>query len=353
MAEKGHEEPHVYDAVLLLSFGGPEGPDDVLPFLENVTRGRGVPRERLEVVAGQYALFGGVSPINSQNRALIESLRAELTRCGHALPVYFGNRNWHPLLADTLGEMADDGVRRALAFVTSAYSSYSGCRQYREDIERARAAVGPRAPRIDKLRAYWNHPGFIEPMAAELAGVMKAVPPAARETTRVVFTAHSLPESMASTCDYALQLEDTAALVAAAAGVDRWDRVYQSRSGPPTHPWLEPDIVDHIEALHGEGVEHVVVVPSGFISDHMEVVYDLDTQARTRAEELGMQFTRVGTVGTAAPFVAMIRELIEERTCAGVSPRWLGPLGPRSSECAVECCPAPRRPAPPKEESER
>jgi ferrochelatase len=333
-----------FDALLFASFGGPEGPDDVLPFLENVTRGRGVPRERLEVVAKQYARFGGVSPINAQNRALIAALGQELAEHGYDLPVYFGNRNWAPMMDDTVAQMSKDGVTNALVFVTSAYSSYSGCRQYRDDIERSRARVGAAAPAVQKLRAYWNHPGFIEPMAAGLEVVLAGIPQEQRDSTRVVFTAHSLPESMASTCDYVAQLADAAQLIAQRCNVDSWDRVYQSRSGPPTQPWLEPDIADHIEALAGQGISNVVVVPSGFISDHMEVLYDLDTLARERSEECGVNMLRVPTVGTAPQFVAMIRELIDEQMRPGTEPRWLGPLGPRPGECAADCCPAPRRP---------
>lgn len=346
MTQQPNDTQQKYDAVVLVSFGGPEGPDDVLPFLENVTRGRGVPRERLEEVAKQYDVFGGVSPINAQNRALMAALRAQLLSRGRDLPVYFGNRNWAPHLADTLAEMASDGIRNALAFVTSAYSSYSGCRQYREDIEKAQAVVGASAPRVDKLRAYWNHPGFIQPMVAVLRDALARLSEAERASTRVVFTAHSLPESMAAGCDYVAQLEDTATLVAQACGLENWDRVYQSRSGPVTQPWLEPDVVDHIEALHARGVGHVLVVPSGFTSDHMEVLFDLDTQARTRAEELGMRFSRLPTVGTAPEYVSMIVELIEERIVPGAPVRALGPLGPRPNVCAPDCCPAPRRPAP-------
>jgi ferrochelatase len=333
-----------YDAVILVSFGGPEGPDDVLPFLENVTRGRDVPRERLEEVAAQYDRFGGASPINAQNRALIAALEKELVVHGFRLPVYFGNRNWQPLLEDTVERMKRDGVRAALAFVTSAYSSYSGCRQYRDDIAKACVEAGAGAPRIDKLQPYWNHPGFIEPMAANLRDALASLPPAERAGARVVFTAHSLPQSMAATCDYEAQLEDAARLIAERADVTLWDRVYQSRSGPPTQPWLEPDIVDHLDALHARGIRSVVLVPSGFISDHMEVVYDLDTRARQRADDLGLNLVRVPTVGTAPRFVSMIRELIEERTIPGTPRQALGPLGPRGDVCAPDCCPAPRRP---------
>jgi ferrochelatase len=333
-----------YDAILFASFGGPEGPDDVMPFLENVTRGRGVPRERLEVVAQQYLRFGGVSPINAQNRALIAALETELAAHDYDLPIYFGNRNWPPMMDDAMARMAADGVSNALAFVTSAYSSYSGCRQYREDIERARAKVGATAPEIAKLRAYWNHPGFIEPMVAQLQSALDEIPQEQQSETRVLFTAHSLPQSMAESSDYVAQLADAAQLIADGCGLESWDRVYQSRSGPPTQPWLEPDVADHIEALAGQGIRNVVVVPSGFISDHMEVLYDLDTLARERADELGVNMRRVPTVGTAPAFVSMIRELVDEQIKPGTEPRALGAMGPRPSVCAVDCCPAPKRP---------
>jgi len=333
-----------YDAVLFLSFGGPEGAGDVLPFLENVTRGRGVPRERLEEVAGQYQLFGGVSPINAQNRCLIAALETELAEHGYELPVYFGNRNWNPLLPDTVEEMKRDGVRTALAFVTSAYSNYSGCRQYKENIEAACLAVGEGAPRIDKLRPYWNHPGFVEPMSENLAQALSGLSPGERAEARVVFTAPSLPRAMANTCDYELQLQDTAMLVARGAGVESWDNVYQSRSGPPTQPWLGPDVVEHLEALHSRGTRYVVLVPSGFVSDHMEVLYDLDVQVRERADELGMKLVRVPTVGTAPRFVSMIRELLDERLVPGSRRLALGSLGPRIDPCEPGCCPAVRRP---------
>ncbi len=334
-----------YDALLFVSFGGPEGPDEVLPFLENVTRGRGVPRERLEVVAQQYALFGGVSPINAQNRALIAALEKELAAHDVQLPIYFGNRNWPPMLDDTIAKMADDGITNALAFMTSAYSSYSGCRQYREDIERARAKVGAAAPAVQKLRAYWNHPGFIEPMIAHLRSALSEVPEVERASTRVLFSAHSLPESMASSSDYVAQLTDAAQLIADASGLTEWEQVYQSRSGAPSQPWLEPDIGDRIDELAAQGIRRVIVVPAGFISDHMEVLYDLDTLARQRADAAGIELVRVRTVGTTPEFVAMIRELIDERTKPGTPQRALGKLGPRSSTCAPDCCPAPVRPA--------
>ncbi len=335
-----------YDAILVVSFGGPEGPDDVLPFLENVTRGRGIPEERLREVAKNYELFGGISPINARNRELIAALEARLGDQGPELPVYFGNRNWHPYLEDTVRRMADDGVHRALALVTSAYSSYSGCRQYRESIAKAREAVGATAPVIDKLRAFWNHPGFIAPMVESVDAALSTIAPERRGGARLVFSAHSLPLSMARSSDYETQLRDACELVAARLSEPiEWDLVYQSRSGPPAQPWLEPDIRDHLSALAEQGVGDVVNLPIGFISDHMEVVFDLDTQAKERATELGVEFTRVRTVGAHPTFVDMLRELILERIEPGRERRALGDLGPRSDVCAEDCCPAPQRPS--------
>lgn len=336
------DTPH--DALIVVSFGGPEAPEDVLPFLENVTRGRGVPRERLEEVAENYAMFGGVSPINAQNRALIAALEAELERHGPKLPVYFGNRNWHPFLVDTVARMADDGIRRALAFVTSAYASYSGCRQYLENIEAARREVGESAPVIEKLRTFHDHPGFIEPMALNVARALGSIAETERTAARVVFTAHSLPMSMAESSDYVAELDEAARLVAERVGLERYERAYQSRSGPPTQPWLEPDILDRLSELAEQGVRDVVVMPMGFISDHMEVVYDLDFQAKQHAESLGMRMVRAETVGTAPPFVSMIRELVLERIEPQRERRGLGTRGIRADFCPPDCCPPPKRP---------
>ena len=326
-----------YDAFLLVSFGGPEGSADVMPFLDHVLRGRSVPPERKREVAHHYERFGGVSPINAENRALLEALRVELGAHGLRLPLYWGNRNWHPFLADTLRAMARDGVTRALAFVTSAYSSYSGCRQYLEDIVRARAEAGPGAPVVDKLRVFYDHPGFVEANADRVRHALAALPPARRAVARIAFTAHSVPVAMAAGSDYVSQLGETSALTAAAVPHEFWALVYQSRSGPPQQPWLEPDILDHLEALKAEGVADVVVAPVGFVSDHMEVVYDLDTEARERAAALSLGFVRAGTVGTHPAFVRMIRELVEERV-AGVARRALGARGPRADACAPDCC---------------
>ena len=337
-----------YDAILVVSFGGPEAPDQVVPFLENVLRGRNVPRERMMQVAHHYELFGGVSPINEQNRRLIAALTAELATHGPRLPVYWGNRNWHPLLADTLRQMRADGIKRALAFVTSAYSSYSGCRQYRENIEAARAEVGDDAPVVDKLRAYYNHPGFVEPNAEHLRAALGRVPDDRRAAARVAFTAHSIPRAMADGCAYEAQLLETCRLVADRAGHERWRLVFQSRSGPPTQAWREPDICEHLRALQAEGATDVIVAPVGFISDHMEVLYDLDTEARQLADRIGLNMIRAATVGTHPAFVKMIRELILERLDPTRERRALGTRGVSHDVCPADCClMGAQRPAPP------
>jgi protoporphyrin/coproporphyrin ferrochelatase len=328
-----------YDALLLLSFGGPEGPQDVLPFLENVVRGRDIPRERLLEVAGHYTHFGGVSPINDQNRALLGAIRDVVD-----LPVYWGNRNWHPLVEDTVATMRDDGVRRALVFVTSAYTSYSGCRQYQDDLARARAAVGPDAPELEKLRHYFNHPGFVEPAADGVRAALDGRPDA-----RLVFTAHSIPMSMEETSGppghlYTAQLREASRLVTEAVrgpGAE-FDLVWQSRSGPPSVPWLEPDINDHLAALAASGTRSVVVSPIGFVSDHVEVLWDLDEEAAATAGKLGLDYARAATVGTDPRFVAMVGQLVAERT-AGAPTLALGPMGPSHDVCPLGCCPAPRR----------
>jgi protoporphyrin/coproporphyrin ferrochelatase len=336
-----------YDALLVVSFGGPECREDVVPFLENVLRGRNVPRERMLEVAEHYYHFGGVSPINGQNRALIAALQADFAAAGLALPIYLGNRNWHPLLADTLSQMKNDGVRRAIAFFTSALSSYSGCRQYRENVAAAQQAVGEEAPEIDKLRAYFNHPGFIEPMIERLTAALDQIPLERREQALVLFSAHSIPLAMAQNCQYETQFREASRLVAEGAGHSIWQLVYQSRSGPPTQPWLEPDVVATVEQLARErAAKEVVVVPIGFISDHMEVIYDLDEEARRKALGLGLNFIRAGTVGTHPRFVRMIQELVVERMSDYPERLALGNLGPSHDVCPVDCCKFdPRRPA--------
>ncbi|MCP3935450.1 MAG: ferrochelatase [Actinomycetia bacterium] len=325
-----------------MSFGGPEHPTDVMDFLRNVTRGRDVPAERLARVAEQYALFGGRSPINDQNRALLTALRTELDAHGITLPLYWGNRNWHPFIQDTVARMIDDGIERPLAFVTSPYSTYSSCRQYREDMSRACEATGATFE-IDKIRSFWNHPGFIGPIAEAVRADLDSFE--GDTTPRVVFVAHSLPASMAATCDYELQLDDTAQLVLEAIGHADADHdiVFQSRSGPPQVPWLEPDICDHLRRLAVEGIDRVLMVPLGFISDHMEVLYDLDTRAMAAANEVDIEMARSATPGTHPEFVAMIRELIEERLDHTHERRSLGHLVVRPDNCPPDCCPAPAR----------
>jgi ferrochelatase len=343
----------VYDALLLLSFGGPEGPGDVMPFLERVTAGRGVPPDRLAAVAEHYHHFGGVSPINGQNRALLAAIRRDFAEHGLDLPVYWGNRNWHPLVEDVVATMRDDGVRRALAFTTSAYSSYSGCRQYQDDIARACAAGDGAAPVIDKLRHYFNHPGFVEPHVEAVRAALGELRADRTGSTRLVFTAHSIPVTMndssgaASTGEgrlYERQLREVAALTAAAAAPRlRWDLVWQSRSGPPTVPWLEPDINDHLRTLAATGTTGVLVSPVGFVSDHLEVLWDLDNEAAQTAAGLGLGYVRAATPGTDRRFVAMVRELVLERMDPGCARRALGGMGAAYDVCAATCCPAPAR----------
>ncbi len=335
-----------YDAVLVVSFGGPEKDEDVLPFLENVVRGRNVPRERLREVAGHYYHLGGRSPINDQMRALVEAVRAELESSAARVPVYWGNRNWRPLLAETLRGMAADGVRSAVAFIASAWSSYSSCRQYQEDIARAREEVGPTAPRVDKTRVFYNHPGFIEAMADRVRAARDVLAREGAGDVELIFTAHSIPLAMARSCRYASQLEQAGRLVAEAVGLDRWRLAYQSRSGPPEQPWLGPDVRDCLRELDRRpATRDVILAPLGFLSDHIEVVYDLDTQAAAVAREHGLNMVRAATVGTHPRFVAMIRDLIEERMGIQDSPRALGPDGAAEPTCAADCCPAPDRPA--------
>lgn len=373
-APAGAEAPLPYDAVLLVGFGGPEGPDDVLPFLENVTRGRGVPRERLVEVSHHYDHFGGVSPINGQNRALQAALRAELDRRGIALPVLWGNRNWDPYLADALREAADGGRTRLLALVTSAYSSYSSCRQYREDLADALAATGlGDRLRIDRIRQYFDHPGFVGPAARGLADAVRAMRAqlgstgahAATGPIEVVFTTHSIPTVMADSSGapgasegipggiyerqhlLAAQLIADQALALLSDGADGdaaeqplpWRLVYQSRSGPPSVPWLEPDVNDAIDALAAEGAAGVILVPSGFVSDHLEVLWDLDEEARETAGKHGLAFARVATVGTDPQFVAAMADLIEERLDPSRPVQALSELGPWPAVCAPGCCP--------------
>jgi protoporphyrin/coproporphyrin ferrochelatase len=354
-----------YDAFLLVSFGGPEGPDDVMPFLANVTRGRNVPPERLAGVAQHYYAFGGVSPINQQCRDLLAAARADFAASGLSLPLYWGNRNWTPYLADTVRQMAEDGVRRAVAFVTSAYSSYSSCRQYLDDIERARAAVGPDAPRIDKIRRFFNHPGFVEAFAGHARAALATLPAEVRDEAHLVFTAHSIPVAMAEASGpagdkgrYVTELTEAARLISERTGARAhpWSLAYQSRSGPPSQPWLEPDVCDHLGELAKSGTRAVVVIPVGFVSDHMEVRHDLDVEAAQTAGALGLAFARAATPGASPRFASMITELVTERialpdstlpdntvsdntSLRGAAPATaLGDMGVPSQTCPADCC---------------
>ncbi|MGW7310662.1 ferrochelatase [Streptomyces sp. NPDC054835] len=355
-------DPAPYDALLLLSFGGPEGPDDVVPFLENVTRGRGIPKERLKEVGQHYFLFGGVSPINRQNRALLDALREDFGQAGLDLPVYWGNRNWAPYLTDTLREMITDGRRHIAVLATSAYASYSGCRQYRENLADSLAeleAEGLPLPRVDKLRHYFNHPGFVRPMVEGVLASLDELDPSVRAGAHLAFTTHSIPDSAADSSGpvtdhgdggaYVKQHLDVARLVVDAVreetGVEHpWQLVYQSRSGAPHIPWLEPDICEHLETLHGAGAPAAVMVPIGFVSDHMEVLYDLDTEATAKAAELGLPVRRSATVGADPRFAGAVRELVLERAAAERGQRAercaLGALGPSHDLCPIGCCPA-------------
>ncbi len=343
-----------YDAFVLVSFGGPEGIADVIPFLQNVTAGRGLPQDRLEQVAEHYYRFGGVSPINQQCRDLIAAIERDFAARGVSLPVYWGNRNWHPYLRDTLETMAADGVGRALAFVSSGYSSFSSCRQYLRDIDAARQHVGSTAPQVDKLRQYFNHPGYIGSFAAAAAAALASLPAgllaqgaprgaATNDAVDLIFTAHSVPASMAEAAGpaggaYQAQLAETARLVAAQLGWQRpWRLAYSSRSGPPSQPWLGPDINDLLAELAASGSRAVVVVPIGFVSDHMEVRFDLDVEAAATANRLGLVYARAATPGTDSRFVSMITDLVLERL-DGTAPLSLGAFGAGPDACPPGCC---------------
>jgi ferrochelatase len=347
------EHMPAYDAFLLVSFGGPEGPDDVMPFLRNVTRGRGIPPERLAAVAEHYHAFGGISPINQQCRDLLTAIQADFRATGLSLPLYWGNRNWTPHLTDTVRAMTADGIRHAIAFVTSAYSSYSSCRQYLDDIDRARAAAGPDAPRIDKIRRFFNHPGFIEPFAENACTALATLPPGLRDEAHLVFTAHSIPAAMADTSGpppghrYVAELTEAARLISnhlsERTGVPPhpWTLAYQSRSGPPTQPWLGPDIRDHLAELAKTGTTAVVIVPVGFVSDHMEIKHDLDVEAAQCAESLGLASARAATPGTHPRFASMVTELVRERMALPEEPgprAALGDMGVPDQTCPRNCC---------------
>jgi ferrochelatase len=350
-----HPDPSPYDALLLVSFGGPENPDDVVPFLENVTRGRGVPRERLEEVGEHYFLFGGRSPINDQNREFLAALREDLSGNGIDLPVYWGNRNWDPYLSDTIARMAADGITRAACFVTSAYASYSGCRQYRENLAEAVAPVDG-APRLDKLRHYFNHPGFLDAMVDSTLSALADLADGDREGAHLVFVTHSIPTAMDDTAGphgkaYVVQHRSVADQIVERVRLETGHRypgdlVFCSRSGSPHVPWLEPDINDHLASLARKGGPAVVVVPIGFVSDHMEVVYDLDTEAAATAEKLGISFVRAATAGIDPRFVATVRDLLLERAAVErgeeVQRAAEGSLPACWDVCPVGCCPNPR-----------
>ncbi len=330
---------NIYDAILIMSFGGPEGMNDVMPFLDNVLRGRGVPEERKREVAHHYEMFDGISPINAQNRLLRDALVSELERRGINLPVYLGNRNWTPFVGDIVKEMKDTGVKKFLAFVTSGFSCYSGCRQYREDMMRACEALGEEGPAFDKIRVYYNHPDFIQVCAENWANVRNSFPEDRRDAVHTAFTAHSIPQTMADRCDYAVQLQNACELTAEMAGIKNWKLVYQSRSGPPHQPWLGPDICDHIQELHDQqGVKDIIIHPIGFISDHMEVMFDLDHEAKELCDELGITLRRAATPGVHPLFVSMIAELIEERMDPAKPKRTIGSRPPKHDVCPVNCC---------------
>jgi protoporphyrin/coproporphyrin ferrochelatase len=337
-----------YDAILVVSFGGPESREDVIPFLEKVLLGKNIPRERLLTVAEHYYHFGGKSPINQQTRDLITALKAELEQDGPRLPIYLGSRNWHPLLPDTLRQMKQDGIKQALAFVTSAYSSYSGCRQYRENIAKAQSEVGPGAPEVEKLRVFFNHPGFIEATVERVRDALAAISENTKQNVQIIYTAHSIPMSMARTSDYEEQLQEVRRLVSAEIGHKNDALVYQSRSGAPGQPWLEPDILDYLRRVKAEKLASAVVLaPISFLSDHMEVLYDLDIEAHQLCDSLGLPMSRAKTVGVHPKFIGMIRELILERMNPGTERRALGTMGPQADVCLADCCPAPQRPGHP------
>jgi ferrochelatase len=330
------------DAVLLLSFGGPEGPEQVRPFLENVTGGRNIPPARLDEVAEHYFHFGGVSPINGINRALIEEMRAEFDRRGADLPIYFGNRNWEPYVEDTVVQMRDNGIRRAAVFATSAWGGYSGCTQYLEDIARGRAAAADGAPELIKLRHYFDHPLFVETFADGIKAAAATLPDDLRAGARLVFTAHSVPiaaDEREGPRVYSRQVTYATRLVAAAAGYDDYDQVWQSRSGPPSVPWLEPDVGDHLSALAEGGTQAVIVCPIGFVADHIEVVWDLDNELRIQAEEAGIAFARATTPNADPRFARLAADLVDELRFGGQPARVAGPDPVPECGCVVADAP--------------
>ncbi|HET8560908.1 MAG TPA: ferrochelatase [Marmoricola sp.] len=344
-----------YDALLLVSFGGPEKSADVVPFLRNVTAGKQIPDERLAEVGEHYYSFGGRSPINDQNRSLIAAIRDDFAAAGLDVPVYWGNRNWDPFLRDALARMRDDGVRRAACLVTSAYASYSGCRQYRENLAAAAAEV-PGAPRLDRLRHYFNHPGFVEPMVDNTLSALAELPDEARHGGEIVFVTHSIPETMNAGSGptggaYLAQHRSVADEIVDRVREETGHRypssvVFCSRSGPPHVPWLEPDVNDHLRMLHKREASGAVIVPIGFVSDHMEVIYDLDTEAMATAADLGLPCVRAATAGVDPRFVGMVRDLLLERAAVERGEEreraTTGSLPASWDLCPVGCCPNPR-----------
>lgn len=338
---------HPIDCILFVSFGGPEGPDDVIPFLENVLRGKPVPRERMLEVAEHYQHFGGVSPINEQNRDMIARLDKELKKSGINLPIIWGNRNWKPYITDALREMQSRGLKCALPIFTNMFSSYSGCRQYRENILAALQDVGESAPATaPRLRFGFNHPKFIAAQSDLIRTAIEAVPHESRANLKLLYTAHSIPNSMSDNCNYVVQLKESARLIAEELGNPAWELVYQSRSGPPTQPWLEPDIGDRIRELADSGTQAVVVAPLGFVSDHIEVLFDLDTEAQDICKELGIVYSRAPAAGTHPDFIAMLVDLIHERL-SNATPTAIGNMPALHNVCPENCClyPRPTRPA--------
>jgi ferrochelatase len=340
-------QPVDYDALLIVSFGGPEAPEDVSPFLDNVFRGLPVTPQTKEHVAQRYERFGGVSPINNATRAFIKALQHELDAHGPALPIYWGNRNWHPFLADTIAKMTSDGVRRALVYVTSVFGSYSGCRKYREDLYEAAAGIGG-APAFDKLRLGYNHPGFIEATCDRVRAALEQI--GGNEATPILFSAHSLPQSMARCSRYEAQLEECCRLVGDALEHQRWHLVYQSNNASyGREPWLGPDVAEALRSLAADGVRKAVIAPIGFVADHLEIVLDLDVEAAGVASDVGVEIARATTVGTHPAYIAMVRELVCERVAPDTPRRALGTFGPSHDACPTDCClsgrPGPPRPA--------
>jgi ferrochelatase len=331
------DRAHNYDAVLIVSFGGPEGPADVMPFLDNVFRGLRVGEQTKQRVAARYQAFGGISPINGHTREFIAALQQELDRHGPSLPIYWGNRNWHPFLTDTFAQMRKDGIGRVITYVTSTFSSYSGCRKYREDLYEA--AAEPGGPDVDKLRSGYNHPGFISAASERVKDALDRIPRERRANAMILFTAHSLPDSMARNCAYEAQLRECCALIGDRLGHALWRLAYQSNNASyGRESWLEPDIGMAIEQTHSEGAADVVVAPIGFVCDHMEVVLDLDIEAAQRAREIGINMIRAGTVGAHPAYVGMVRELIVERMSENSARRALGSFGPSHDICPAGCC---------------